>query len=84
MKYTFSEAAAVGLASCLLYVGHNQAPDTDDAANYLHQRWHREVPGHIKTSQSMSNCNPLFVLSALHSEHDELSHRKRVQADKDN
>ena len=76
------ETVTVGLASCLLQEGHNQRPDTDDVADNLHQRRHREVPGNNSRSQSMSRCHPFFLLSAFQSDDDELRHRERIQTAK--
>ena len=80
----YHETVIVRLSSYLLQKGHNQMSGADDVANDLHQRTHRNVPGHNSTSQSMSKSHSVFVLSAFQSQNDELLHRKQIQTAKDN
>ena len=46
------------------------------------ERRHRKVPAHNSTSQSITRCHPILMLSALQSENGELRHRKRIQTAK--
>ena len=68
----YHKTVAVGLVYCLLQKGHNQRPDTDDVANDLHQRSHREVPWHNTRLNDcrdaiQSLCSARFSLTMMNS-----------------
>ena len=79
----YHETVAIGLASCLLQLGHKKGPDKQHVWNRLQKKSHRKLPCHKRTPLSMSRGYPSLRLIVFQSEDKEFWPWERIQTAKD-